>query len=126
MNPTLGKIPQLWVQFDRNVQVDYPNGNRVYGVYYNYESDASGEFSVLAGTDQADCKSSIELEYVKIHKGKYLVFHAEGPMPQVVLETWGKIWDYFSNKDTEHKRAYTTDFEYYLSESEIKIFISLK
>lgn len=126
MNPDLGKIPKLWMQFDKNVQVDYPNGNRVYGVYYNYESDVSGEYSVLAGTDQVDCKSSIELKNVIINKGKYLVFHAEGPMPQVVIETWGKIWNYFSKENIEHTRAYTTDFEYYLSESEIKIYIALK
>ena len=125
-NPSLGKIPKLWMQFDKNVQVDYPSGNRVYGVYYNYESDASGEYSVLAGTDQADCNSSIELEDVTINSGKYLVFHAKGSMPQVVIETWGKIWNYFSKENTEHTRAYTTDFEYYLSESEIKIYIALK
>ena len=78
MNPGSGKIPGLWKQFDENVQVDYHKGNRVYGVYYNYESDASGQYTVLAGTDQINRSTSLELEEVTIAKGNYLVFRAKG------------------------------------------------
>ena len=126
MNPRGGKIPKLWEKFDKNVHVDYMSGNRVYGVYYNYESNVSGEYTVLAGTDQLTCDSSITLEDVNIQTGKYLVFHAVGSMPQVMIKTWREIWDYFSQENTAYTRAYTTDFEYYMSECEIKIYIAIQ
>ncbi len=121
-----GQIPQLWQTFDNTVEVDYQNGNRVYGVYYDYESDATGEFNVLAGTDQTDCNSTAALQTIKIQSGKYLVFHAKGAMPQIVMETWGKVWTYFSNEDCEFSRLYTTDFEYYVFDDEIKVYIAVE
>jgi len=95
MNPETAKIGALYQQFDKNVSVDYKNGARVYGVYFNYESDASGEFSVLSGADQVET-SNISLEEITLPDGKYLVFEATGEMPHAVIETWGKIWAYFS------------------------------
>jgi predicted transcriptional regulator YdeE len=50
MNPETAKIGKTWQKFDSEVSVDYQGGERVYGVYYDYESDANGKFTVLAGT----------------------------------------------------------------------------
>lgn len=125
MNPSTSKIVSLWQKFDNNVTVDYQHGNRVYGLYFDYESDATGEFTVLAGTDQVNVQSSIPLESKTIQSGKYLVFEGTGDMPRVVIETWDKIWEYFSKEDCTHSRLYTTDFEYYVSPSEIKIYIAI-
>ncbi|HHS92957.1 MAG TPA: AraC family transcriptional regulator, partial [Campylobacterales bacterium] len=44
MNPQTAKIGSIWQKFDETVDVDYKGGERVYGVYYNYESDANGKF----------------------------------------------------------------------------------
>jgi len=44
---------------------------------------------------------------------------------QVIIETWGKIWEYFSNEDSQYKRVYRTDFEYYKDQNEIEIYISI-
>jgi predicted transcriptional regulator YdeE len=126
MNPTTGKIGLLWKDFDEKVAVDYKNGNRVYGVYSNYESDEKGEFSILAGTDQSEVKSTCELETIVIKSGKYLVFSAKGDIPKIVIDTWMKIWEYFAQKDTEYERLYTTDFEYYVNQNEIEIYIAVK
>ena len=126
MNPSTGQILKLWQRFDNTVEVDYQCGNRVYGVYYDYESDATGEFNVLAGTDQSDCNSTATLETIKIESGKYAVFQAKGAMPQIVIETWGKVWAYFSDEASELKRLYTTDFEYYVYEDEIKVYIAVE
>ena len=125
MNPEKARIGSLWQTFDNKVPVDYKKGKRVYGIYYNYESDANGEFSVLAGTDQIDA-SVEELEKINIIAGKYLVFEAKGEMPQVVIDTWGKIWEYFSNEKAEYQRTYTTDFEYYKNQNEIEVCIAVK
>ena len=125
MNPSTGKIFSLWKRFDDKVAVDYKNGNRVYGVYFEYESDAPGEFTVLAGTDQMNANSSETLETIVIPRGKYLVFHATGEMPKIVIDTWAEIWEYFSQEDTEYKRSYTMDFEYYVNQNEIKVYIAV-
>ena len=122
MNPKTGKIGALWQEFDKQVSVDYQSGERVYGVYYDYESDDNGEFSVLAGYDGKD----ENLEEVMIVSGKYLRFVASGEMPQVVIKTWGKIWAYFSDENLEFKRSYQTDFEYYKNGNDIEIFISIR
>ena len=126
MNPDTGKIGSLWKEFDANVEVAYKNGNRVYGVYFDYESDATGEYSILAGTDQLDVKTSIGLETIVIRSGRYLVFTAKGDIPRIVFETWGRVWEYFSKKDAEYERSYTTDFEYYMNQNEIEVYIAVK
>jgi len=128
MNPEIAKIGSLWQKFDSTVDVDYKGGQRVYGVYYNYESDAKGEFDVLAGYEVPNEK----LESVKIEKGKYLVFsktfeeNNDSLRIQAIIETWGEIWEYFSNENSQYKRAYKTDFEYYKNQYEIEIYISIK
>jgi len=126
MNPVTGKIGSLWKDFDEKVKVDYKNGNRVYGVYSCYDSDENGEFTVLAGTDQPDVNSTCKLETIMIQSGKYLVFSAKGDIPKIVIDTWVKIWEYFTQKETEYERLYTTDFEYYVNQNEIEIYIAVK
>lgn len=126
MDPTTGRIGPLWKEFDDKVEVDYQKGNRVYGVYFNYESDATGEYSVLAGTDQLEAKTSADLETIIIRSGKYLVFSAKGDIPRIVFETWGRIWEYFSKNDAEYERSYTTDYEHYVNQNEIDVYIAVK
>jgi len=125
--PETAKIGKTWQKFDNEVTVDYQNGERVYGVYYNYESDANGEFDVLAGCE----KENNTLDKVVIQKGKYLVFEGKAKTAddnsriQAVIETWGKVWQYFGDKNSEYKRAYKTDFEYYKDQTDIDIYISI-
>ena len=127
MNPKTAKIGAIWQKFDSTVEVNYKDGERVYGVYYNYESDANGEFDVLAGYETPDDK----LDKVTIKKGKYLVFDKtfeqtdDNTRIEAIIETWGRIWEYFSNENSQHKRAYKTDFEYYKGQNEIEIYISI-
>ena len=127
MNAETAQIGKTWQKFDQAVSVDYQGGERVYGVYYDYESDANGEFNVLAGTEKAD----EVLEKVIIRSGKYLVFKGRATAPddkarvEAVIKTWGEVWDYFSNPDSVHKRAYITDFEHYKNPTEIDIYISI-
>ena len=124
MNPETAKIGQLYHKFDQDITVNYKEGARVYGVYYGYESDETGEFTVLAGSDRAESEK-VPLEQVTIPAGKYLVFSGRGEMPQVVIDAWGQIWEYFSGSDTPHKRAFTTDFENYKSPNEVEVYIAI-
>ena len=62
MDPQTGQIAKLWQTFDKTVPVDYKNGERIYGVYSDYESDHTGKFTVLAGFDGNDSSSQSQLE----------------------------------------------------------------
>lgn len=127
MNPETSKIAAIWQKFDNTVEVNYKDGERVYGVYYNFESDANGEFDVLAGYETSNNK----LDTVKIQKGRYLIFNKtfdktdDNTRVQAIIETWGEIWEYFSNESSQYKRIYKTDFEYYKGMNEIEIYISI-
>ena len=126
MQPQTSKIGGLWHQFYQEIAPTLQERATILGVYYNYASDASGEYSVMAGSDQvADSRNNF-LENVAIQPGKYLVFKETGEMPQVVISTWSKIWDYFSADTADYQRAYTTDFELYKSQNEIEIYIAVK
>lgn len=121
-----GKIPDLWQLFDARVPVDYQGGERVYGVYYNYESDHAGMFNVLAGFDGASLPSDITLEEITIPYGKYLVFVERGDMPQIAIDAWTKVWEHFTRDDCPHQRLYNIDFEYYANGNQIEVHIAIK
>lgn len=127
MSSETARIGEIWKQFDNKVAVDYRNGERVYGVYYNYASDANGEFDVLAGYE----KENSGFDKVIIQKGQYLVFEGKAKTADdaariaAVIEAWGKVWQYFGDKNSEYKRAYSTDFEYYKNQRDIDICISV-
>jgi len=126
MNPQTAKIGALHQKFDATSTVNYKDGARVYGVYYNYDSNHSGEYSVLAGADRVEKSISENLETVTLPAGSYMVFSAQGKVPEIVIETWAKVWSYFSQGDTKYKRSYATDFEYYKYQNEVEIYIAVK
>ncbi|TWX57703.1 GyrI-like domain-containing protein [Colwellia hornerae] len=125
MDPNNGKIGTLWQTFDKTVPVDYRNGERVYGVYTNYQSDQTGEFTVLAGFDGKLLPRKINLEQVVIPEGKYLVFTHQGEMPQIAIDAWTEVWHYFSSEQAEYKREYSTDFEFYPNANQIDVHIAV-
>jgi predicted transcriptional regulator YdeE len=126
MNSSTAKIGGLWGQFYSSIATGLRDGAIVYGIYYDYETDFSGEFTVLAGTDLIEKSTEQELAHVSIAEGEYLVFPGTGKMPQVVIDVWAEIWNYFSAADCPHVRAYTTDFELYKNQNEVEIYIALK
>ncbi|RCS59299.1 GyrI-like domain-containing protein [Parvibium lacunae] len=127
MNPLTAKIPALWGRFmseghyNRIPQVvaDSP----VYGVYADFESDANGAYSLIAG--RAVSAASSETASATIAAGTYLKFAAPGPCPQVVISTWMAIWQYFQ-ANPQIQRAYVSDFERYESPEGIEIYIGVQ
>lgn len=124
--PDTAKIGDLHLSFAQQVKVNYANGSSLYGVYYDYESDYTGDFSVLVGTEKDTVKTSAPLEGVTIPTGDYLVFSKQGDMPQAVIDAWGEIWAYFSDPSCSHQRAYTVDFEHYTSDKKVDVYIAIK
>ncbi|MEC7276898.1 MAG: GyrI-like domain-containing protein [Bdellovibrionota bacterium] len=122
MSQETAKIGNLWHSFTSKVSSLLNEGQEVYGVYSSYESDHSGEFNVTAASE----KKVDGTEGVVIEAGKYLVFSAEGEMPQAVIQGWTDIWNYFSEETSEFKRLYKTDFELYEGPNTVNIFIGIK
>jgi len=120
-------IGGLWEQFFAE---DIPGkvsggeeGTPFYGVYFDFESDEQGPYSVLAGVEVTEETEGFDAVFIP--GGRYLVFKAEGAVPQIVFETWGQIWNFFEN-NSEYQRAFGADFEIYPSETEVAIYIGVK
>lgn len=119
-NEKTAKLPQLWQQFFSS---ELANQTNIYGVYSNYDSDANGFYTTTVGVESFDTKT--KLCTVTIEKGNYLVFQAKGSMPDIVVETWKQIWEFFDS-NTEYLRNYISDFEAYNGSDQIAIYIGLK
>ncbi len=119
-NEDTAKLPKLWQQLYSSNLIANAN---IYGVYSNYESDASGCYTVTAGIASDDATSS--LSSVVIHPGTYLAFSGKGPMPDVVIGLWKQIWGYFENKN-EYSRNYLSDFEFYNGSEQVTVYIGIK
>lgn len=120
------KIAPLWDKFGAEAAPKLRGTPKVYGVYTNYESDHTGLFDVYACSDMLSTEMSEDFTSVRIEPGKYLIFTAQGEMPQVAIDLWGEVWGYFSAPDCPQQRAYTTDFEHYVGSNEVQIAISIK
>lgn len=124
MNSEVAKIPQLWEDYqDKNIlgkTFNKAKKSSMYGVYSNYTSEEKGDYTVTIAVEVTKPKNSIVIE-----NQRYLVFKKEGELPDIVLECWKDIWEYFADKP-EYERAFTIDFEKYSKEDSIEIFISIK
>jgi len=122
-----GKIGPLWGQFfARNLPETLPGkigDGKIYGVYSNYESDASGLFDVTAGV--AVISAPADFASISIAAGRYMVFNCEGEMPAAIIEGWGRVWSNFSS-GAVHERLYLTDFEEYQGPQQAAIYIGIK
>ncbi|MEW4565232.1 AEC family transporter [Bremerella sp. JC770] len=132
MNPGNGQIPKLYQKYEADnidaLITDPVDPKQRIAVYADYESDQSGEFTMLLGRKvSAETEIPDQLDKVRIHKGNYLHFVGEGEMPQVVPSTWQEIWNYFEG-DTSYRRTFEADFEIYdqASPNRVDIFIAVE
>ncbi|KTD27049.1 GyrI-like domain-containing protein [Legionella maceachernii] len=122
-DPNTAKLPKLWEAFSlkANHLPFFMKNSEIFGVYTDYESDATGYYNVTVGGLTE--KVLPEFSTVKIHSGNYLVFSGKGVMPKSVIETWLRIWSYFESY-SECKRNFISDFELYRGD-EISIHIGV-
>ncbi|OPA71805.1 hypothetical protein BB381_07210 [Campylobacter pinnipediorum subsp. caledonicus] len=111
-------IDKLWNNFFKSGVSN--ESNVKYGVYFNYKDKYFGKYDILVGTKNSKKQT---LDTVEIQKGKYLVFKKEGRIPEIVIELWQEIWHFFENSTI--KRTYTTDFEKYIDNNKVEIYISI-
>ncbi len=77
-------------------------------VYYDYESDYKGAYTLLYGhevTERFDPPEGMTL--IEIPDQEYKTFPIHGPMPMALIEKWGEIWK------MDIPRSYTFDMERY-------------
>lgn len=128
-NESTAKIGKLWEHFYSEAVVEQiPNrvpDSPYYGVYSHYDSDDTAYYTVTAGV-KVNCKPSplLDLDTVSVPPGCYLVFSDKGSMPQVVVETWARIWSYFEEHQ-EYRRNFEADFEMYSADDDIAIYIGV-
>lgn len=118
-NAKTAKLPTLWQQFHSS---ELATGETVFGVYSDYESDANGLYTVTVGIASDNKHDSFKS--VTIQPGHYLVFENTGPIPNVVIETWRSIWDFFAINHT-YQRHFISDFESYSRNGEVAIYIGI-
>lgn len=138
-NPKTAKIGQLWRDFfGRDLMSIIPNrepNTPIYGVYSGYESDQNGFFDVNAGvrisdvlddeTDDIIKQAASEFTTITIEAGEYMAFPTVGEMPQRIIDGWGMVWAHFEG-ETAYKRRFTTDFEQYVDNDNVVIYIAVE
>src|SRR5690606_27968725 len=91
----------------------------IYGVYYDYESDYKGDYS-LGVAIEGDGTSIIEIPTTE----NYKIFNVDTTDEQGIFKTWSKIWDL--EEVGTLKRAYTFDYEKYYPNGEIDVHIAIE
>ena len=127
--PGLGKIPAIWGRFfaERVAQSvpGYSPQAALYGAYSGFSSDVNGDYDLTAAVELAAGQPlPTGLHSLEIPAGAYMVFEAQGAMPQTVLALWGAVWQYFENAPA-HPRRYAVDFEQYTGEGRIAVYIGV-
>ncbi|BEP94640.1 hypothetical protein GmRootA79_30240 [Acidovorax sp. A79] len=132
MNPAIARLGGLWERFfsqswERKLPGRDSDG-RIFGVYSGYESNEHGAFDVTAGVATADPELAQAVPgaaRVDIQAGDYLVFTGHGDMPQMVIDTWVRIWRYFA-ENPQVQRRFGTDFEAYEGPDSVAIHVGVK
>ncbi|BEP56005.1 GyrI-like domain-containing protein [Variovorax sp. V118] len=123
IDPATARIGALWNRFfGEQTYESTPyrtSDTRIFSVYSAYESDAHGAFDMTAGVAVSDGANSVAIE-----AGDYLVFTGRGEMPQMVIATWQRIWQYFE-AHPEIVRRYRSDFEAYEGPDAVAIHIGV-
>jgi len=108
-------LPAFWQRFmAEGIAARLPSHNgdaSLYAVYCDYENDYRGRYTMVIGV-AVDAETPVPdgMRRIRIPKGNYARFLAEGDPSQVIWRTWEYI-----NKDFEgqSRRRYIADFERY-------------
>ena len=122
------KIGALWQNFFGSgifQSINNKVNSHTLGLYYNYESDDNGDYTMSTCCEISDENNQPEgVEIIHIPEGKYAKFELKGPMDTIISDFWKEFWTMDIN------RAYTFDYEEYLNSDpqncEVNIYIALK
>jgi predicted transcriptional regulator YdeE len=111
-----GKIADLWKRFwEEGILSQIPNRthpNEFMVAYTEFESDENGPYTILIGAavqSVGDIKS--HLTSIQIPASNYIHVPTNwGPIAEIGLETWKRIW---SEEKWKMNRSYIADLEIY-------------
>ena len=87
------------------------------GLYSDYDKEG---YQVTAGFEVSDAENGNGFAVKTIPAGRYAKFSVHGDMIEAVANSWKEIWE------TPLDRTFTGDFEEYLSQEDIDIYIAIK
>jgi predicted transcriptional regulator YdeE len=129
-DPATAVIPVLWRRFHeegfgRRLPQRAGSGTTC-AVYTDYEGDRGGEYRYVVGAEVAAVDEVPPgMVAVTVPAGDYLVFAARGPMPDALVATWRRVWEYF--EDGPLQRAFTADVEvHYPAGSAVDVCVAVR
>ena len=120
-DPQMGAIiGGLWKQLytpENTEKIQNRVNSYAIGLYSNYDKEG---YQVTAGFEVSDAESGNGFTVKTIPAGRYAKFSVHGDMIEAVANSWKEIWE------TPLDRTFTGDFEEYLSQKDIDIYIAIK
>ncbi|RXJ04504.1 AraC family transcriptional regulator [Anaerobacillus alkaliphilus] len=113
----LHKITEMWKEAS-SILKNYNNVR--YGLYYNYESDYKGDYTLSVAIESNENELTLKIP----NTSKYEIFEVDTAEEFGILNAWKKIWEREEKGDLE--RAYSFDFEKYYPNGQIEIHIAIK
>jgi predicted transcriptional regulator YdeE len=123
-NDSAHEIGALWKRFyEAGVAEQIPArfDEDVYSVYFGYESDFKGPFTVLVGCAVPDDAAVPEgLSHQVVQAARYAVFEVVGKLPESIASAWATIWK------VPLDRLYGTDFERYAKDGAATVHVGIR
>ena len=120
-DPQMGAIiGGLWKQLytpENTEKIQNRVNSYAIGLYSNYDKEG---YQVTAGFEGSDAESGNGFTVKTIPAGRYAKFSVHGDMIEAVANSWKEIWE------TPLDRTFTGDFEEYLSQEDIDIYIAIR
>ncbi len=133
-----GKIAGNWQKFyQEGIGSRIPNQTKagvVFAVYSDYESDEKGAYSHLIGIEVSSLNEVPTGMVAKtLAPATYAVVTSErGPIPDVIIDVWKRIWSLGPESLRGKRRAFKNDFEVYDQRSQnpqdaqVDVYLSVK
>ena len=120
-DPQMGAIiGDLWKQLytpENTEKIQNRVNAYAIGLYSDYDKEG---YQVTAGFEVSDAENGNGFAVKNIPAGRYAKFSVHGDMIEAVAISWKEIWE------TPLDRTFTGDFEEYLSQEDIDIYIAIK
>lgn len=120
-------IPGLWARVLADATLLSWSGRAadgLFAVYFDYESDQDGAYSLLVGVGAAGAEHlPAGVACVRVADEAYESFHADGDGPAAVVAAWGRVWS--ATAEGTLPRAFTTDVEVHAPDGSVDLLIAL-
>ncbi len=122
-------IARLWHDFTAggiHLSIPHQQGELLYSLYTNYESDESGEYDMVACCEVTTHEGLPEDIYTQVvPAGTYAKFVVRGHDPNMMLKFWHEL------SQMNILRKYTCDYEVYAlqadpNEKAIEVFVAIQ